>query len=87
MSEQIVERWIPVSERLPEIATLGVTATVIVAHAEYDTNRQPTGTVKVSPASFLGSDQQGPFFKSMINGRRLDSKAWLPLPEPTGVGL
>jgi hypothetical protein len=79
MSEQ---RWVPVEDRLPAIDPLGVTATVIVAHAEYSAHREPTGNVAVSPASYLGSDQQGPFFKSMINGRRLDSRAWMPLPEP-----
>ena len=79
--------WIPVTERLPEIAPLGVTATVIVAHAEYTAQREPTGRFAVSPASYLGSDQHGAFFKSMINGRRLDSKAWMPLPEPPDRAL
>ena len=72
--------WINVTQRLPAIDPLGVTATVIVAHAEYNAHREPTGNIAVSPAAYLGTDQQGPCFKSMINGRRLDSRAWMPLP-------
>lgn len=81
----MASEWIPVEERLPVIDPLGVTATVIVAHAEYNAHREPTGNVAVSPASYLGCDHQGPFFKSMTNGRRLDARAWIPLPEPPEV--
>ncbi len=82
MERQMASEWIAVGERLPVIGPLGVTATVIVAHAEYNAHREPTGHVAVSPASYLGTDEQGPFFKSMVNGRRLDSRAWMPLPPP-----
>jgi|688.fasta_scaffold1744785_1 hypothetical protein len=78
-------QWIPVSERLPEIPVLAVTVNVLAAHAEYDLTMAgfvPTGNAKTSPASFLGSDDGGPFFKSMINGRRLSVTHWMPLPEP-----
>ena len=74
-----MSEWIPVSERLPAIAPLGVSANVIVAHAEYTHYR---GLITVSPAAYIGSDAYGPFFKSMVNGRRLGAKAWMPLPNP-----
>ena len=56
-----MSEWIPVSERLPAIAPLGVSANVIVAHAEYTPYREPTGLMAVSPAAYIGSDAYGPF--------------------------
>ena len=77
-----MSQWIPVDERLPAIAPRGVSANVIVAHAEYTPYREPTGLMAVSPAAYIGSDACGAFFKSMVNGRRLDAKSWMPLPNP-----
>jgi hypothetical protein len=80
--------WISVSERLPEIATEGVSVTVIAAHVGYDLTMQGfvrTGGLRSSPADYIGSDETGPWFKSMVNGRRLDVAAWMPLPEPPEV--
>jgi hypothetical protein len=77
--------WIPVSERLPEIAPEGVSVTVIAAHVGYDLTMQGfvrTGELCSSPAAYIGSDESGPWFKSMVNGRRLDAFAWMPLPSP-----
>jgi len=78
-------KWIPVSERLPEIATEGVSVTVIAAHVGYDLTMQGfvrTGGLRSSPADYIGRDENGPWFKSMVNGRRLDAVAWMPMPEP-----
>jgi hypothetical protein len=80
--------WISVDERLPEIAPDGVSVTVIAAHVGYDLTMQgfvPTGGLRSSPAVYIGSDENGPWFKSMVNGRRLDAVAWMPLPEPPEV--
>jgi hypothetical protein len=77
--------WISVDERLPEIAPDGVSVIVIVAHVGYDLTMQGfvrTGGLRSSPAHYIGSDENGPWFKSMVNGRRLKAVAWLPLPEP-----
>jgi hypothetical protein len=77
--------WISVTDRLPEIAPDGVSVTVIVAHVGYDLTMQgfvPTGGLRSSPAVYIGSDENGAWFKSMVNGRRLDAVAWIPLPEP-----
>jgi hypothetical protein len=77
--------WISVTERLPAIAPDGVSVTVITAHVGYDLTMQGfvrTGELRSSPADYIGSDEKGPWFKSMVNGRRLDVVAWMPLPEP-----
>lgn len=81
-------RWIPVSERLPEIAPEGVSATVIAAHVGYDLTMQGfvrAGELRSSPADYIVSDENVPGFKSMVNGRWLDVVAWMPLPAPPEV--
>lgn len=78
-------RWIPVSERLPEIAANGLSVIVLAAHVGYDLTMygfSRDAANRTSPAFFIGTDDQGSFFKSMTNGRRLKTLAWMPLPEP-----
>ena len=81
--------WIPVSTAAPTVEPQGLTATVLVAHVVYDhvwggdsLRRVRTNRLGVEPASYLGTDRGGAFFKSMVNGRRLEAKAWMPLPAP-----
>lgn len=83
--QERVPQWISVSERLPEIAPEGVSATVIAAHVGYDLTMQGfvrAGELRSSPADYIVSDENVPGFKSMVNGRWLDVVAWMPLPEP-----
>lgn len=85
---ELLPRWIPVSERLPEIASNGLSVIVLAAHVGCDLTMygfSNSGANRTSPALFIGADDQGPFFKSMANGRRLETVAWMPLPEPPEV--
>lgn len=86
--ERLRLRWIPVSEQLPEIAANGLSAIVLAAHVGYDLTMygfSKSGASRTSPAFFIGADDKGPFFKSMTNGRRLETLAWMPLPAPPEV--
>jgi hypothetical protein len=88
MESQMNGEWISVSERLPESAVDGVSVIVLAAHVGYDLTMYGfanSGANRTSPAWFIGTDEQGPFFKSMTNGRRLETAAWMPLPEPPEV--
>lgn len=82
-------QWVDPKNATPTIPPQGVTASVIVAYVGYDHKRDGigltrvrAGDIRVCPASYIGTDSDGPFFKSMENGRRLEVVAWMPLPEP-----